>query len=542
MPSPDPAWPSQRLMRDIEAAPMPANVAALLDVSAMRHPQRAFLHFFDDGDVITYGEMARLVRRAASAFAGCGVRPGSHVAVMVHTCRHYPVTWLALAFLGAVTVPVNHRYTPRELAYMLDDARASHLVIAADLLPVLEAIEGGSPLPRDHVIVAGARGDGYPQHWESLVDRGDPFYCADAAPAPDSLMNIQYTSGTTGLPKGALQTHRYWLTFSRVGAAQFQDRLRRVLVTQPFYYVDAQWYALMCCWMGATAFVARQMHASRVLEWLRRYRAQYCNFPEVVARSPESPDDRMDHLVVLSCYSFRRALYPEVERRFGALARQGFSMTEIGCGLYVPMEADEMTGSGTVGVPVALREAMVAGSDGQPVPHGDTGELCVRGPGIFEGYFGREQATRDAFHAGGWFRTGDLARRDEAGWYWYLGRIKDMVRRSSENISAIEVEHVLRAVPQVLEAAVVPVPDELRGEEVKAYLRVAPEAAADATLLEAVLAHCRANLAPFKVPRYLALVEEFPRTPSNKIRKAELLAARTDLRAGAYDAIDRRWR
>jgi crotonobetaine/carnitine-CoA ligase len=97
-------------------------------------------------------------------------------------------------------------------------------------------------------------------------------------------------------------------------------------------------------------------------------------------------------------------------------------------------------------------------------------------------------------------------------------------------------------VPQVLEAAVVPVPDELRGEEVKAYLRVAPEAAADATLLEAVLAHCRANLAPFKVPRYLELVEEFPRTPSNKIRKAELLAANTDLRAGAYDAIDRRWR
>jgi len=374
------------------------------------------------------------------------------------------------------------------------------------------------------------------------VDRGDSFYRADAAPAPDSLMNIQYTSGTTGLPKGALQTHRYWLTFSRVGAAQFQDRLRRVLVTQPFHYVDAQWYALMCCWMGATAFVARQMHASRVLEWLRRYRAQYCNFPEVVARSPQSPDDRMDHLVVLSCYSFRRALYPEVERRFGALARQGFSMTEIGCGLYVPMEAEEMTGSGTVGVPVALREAMVAGSDGQPVPHGDTGELCVRGPGIFEGYFRRELATRDAFHAGGWFRTGDLARRDEVGWYWYLGRSKDMVRRSSENISAIEVEQVLRAVPQVLEAAVVAVPDELRGEEVKAYLRVAPEAAADATLLEAVLAHCRANLAPFKVPRYLALVEEFPRTPSNKIRKAELLAANTDLRAGAYDAIDRRWR
>ncbi len=542
MPPPDPDWPSQRLMRAIEATPIPASVPALLEVCAMRHPGRAYLHFFDDGDVIDFGEMARLVRRTASALTRCGVGPGTHVAVMVHTCRHYPVTWLALASLGAVTVPVNHRYTPRELAYVLEDSRATHLVLADDLVPVLEAIPGGSPVPRGNVVVAGARRDGYRLHWERLVDEGDPSWRPAEAPSPDSLMNIQYTSGTTGMPKGALQTHRFWLTFSRVGAAQFQDRLRRLLVTQPFYYVDAQWYALMCCWMGATAYVARQMHSSRILEWLRRYRAEYCNFPEVVARTPESPDDRMDHLVVLSCYSFRRALYPEVERRFGALARQGFSMTEIGCGLYVPMEADAMTGSGTVGVPVAYREAMVAGADGRPVPHGETGELCVRGAGLFAGYFRREDATRAAFHPGGWFRTGDLARRDEEGWYWYLGRIKDTVRRSSESISAVEVEQVLRGVPQVLEAAVVPVPDPLRGEEVKAYLRVAPEWAGEPGLVDTVLAHCRANLAPFKVPRYLELVEEFPRTPSNKIRKSELLAAKPDLREGTYDAVEGRWR
>jgi len=542
MPPPDPAWPSERLMRAIETAPMPANVAALLDVCAMRHPQREFLNFFDDADTITYGEMARLVRRAASALERCGVRAGSHVAVMVHTCRHYPVTWLALASLGAVTVPVNHRYTARELAYVLEDSEASHLVVADDLVEVLESIEGGPPLARENVIVAGARRRGYANHWESLVERGDPAHIPGDPVSPDSLMNIQYTSGTTGMPKGARQTHRYWLTFSRVGAAQFQDRLRRLLVSQPFYYVDAQWYTLMCCWMGATAFVARQMHSSRLLEWLRRYRLEYCNLPELVARSPESPDDHMDHLVVLSCYSFRPALYAEVERRFGALARQGFSMTEIGCGLYVPMEAHAMTGSGTVGIPAAHREAMVADPRGVPVPHGHTGELCVRGAALFEGYHAREEATREVFHPGGWFRTGDLARRDDAGWYWYLGRIKDMVRRSSENISAVEVEQVLRAVPQVSEAAVVPVPDELRGEEVKAYLKVGPREAADPGLVDAVLRHCRANLAPFKVPRYLELVEEFPRTPSNKIRKSELLAAKSDLRDGAYDVVEQRWR
>ena len=313
-------------------------------------------------------------------------------------------------------------------------------------------------------------------------------------------------------------------------------------MTQPFYYVDAQWYALLTCWQGATAFVARQMHSTKVLDWLRQHRADYCNFPEVVARGAPRDDDYMEHLSVLSCYSFRRALYQEVEQRFGALARQGFSMTEIGCGLYVPIEAHAMTGSGTVGVPVAFREAMVADAQGCPVPEGEHGELCVRGPGIFTGYHERADATAAAFHPDGWFRTGDLARCDANGWFFYLGRMKDMVRRSSENISAVEVEQVLRGVPEVLEAAVLPVPDELRGEEVKAYLRVADPTSPQDELLQRVLKHCRENLAPFKVPRYLELVSEFPRTPSQKIRKSDLLAARPDLRTGAYDTVEGCWR
>lgn len=539
---PDAGWQSERLMRAIEATPLPANVPALIEVCAQAHPNRVFLNFFDDGDALTYGEFARMVRRTASGLVSLGVKRGSHVGIMAHTCRHYPITWLALASLGAVTIPINYRYTSRELEFMLRDSRATHLVIADELLEVLEGIENGASVPRNNVVVAGKRIPGYTHHWESLVNAGDAHFQVDNPPGLDDLMNIQYTSGTTGLPKGAMQTHRYWLTFGRVGAAQFQDRLRRILVVQPFYYVDAQWYTLLTCWQGGTAFVARQMHSTRILDWLRSHELEYVNFPEVVARSPRQPDDYMDQLVVLSCYSFRPELYAEVEERFGGLARQGFSMTEVGCALYVPMEATEMTGSGTVGIPVAFREAMVADPAGHPVGHGEQGELCVRGAGIFEGYFDRPEANEGAFHSGGWFRTGDLGARNEEGWFWYLGRIKDMVRRSSENISALEVEQVLRAVPEVLEAAVLPVPDELRGEEVKAYLRVETPSMQDEELIERVLGHCRDNLAPFKIPRYLELVEEFPRTPSRKIRKSELIAAKPDLRTGAYDGVDGCWR
>jgi crotonobetaine/carnitine-CoA ligase len=320
-------------------------------------------------------------------------------------------------------------------------------------------------------------------------------------PRLDDVMNIQYTSGTTGMPKGAIQTHRFWLTFSRTGAAQFLDRARRILISQPFYYLDAQWLTLCACWVGGVGFVARRMHSSRFLNWMRTYQIQYCNFPEILSRQPQRDDDYMDHLVAMSCYSHRPENYPHYEQRYGGLARQGLSMTELACALYVPMEATEMTGSGSVGIPTAFRETMIADQNGQPVSDGERGELCVRGAGIFRHYHDKPQANELSFHPGGWFRTGDLASRNSDGWHWYLGRIKDMVRRSSENISAVEVEYVLRAVPGILEAAVLPVPDDLRGEEVKAYLRVEQDSVADEALILRVLDHCSTNLARFKDPQ-----------------------------------------
>ena len=541
MAKPNPEWHSERLMRAIETAPLSANVTKLLELRTQMHPRRKFLVFFDDGKELTYEEVFQLVQKTAAGLTATGIEPGSRVGIMVPTCHHYPLTWLALASLGAVTVPINDSYTPRELDYTLRNSDASHIVIANDLIPVLEAIKGGSSVPRDHVIVTGNRRYGYPLHWESLLDSAPVDFQVPAPPNLDDLMNIQYTSGTSGMPKGTMQTHRYWLTFSRTGAAQFQDQLRRILIAQPFYYVDAQWLTLMTCWQGATAYVARKMHASRFLDWLRNYRIQYCNFPELVSRQPCHTNDRLEDLIVMSCYSHRPENYRMYERRYGGLARQGFSMTELGCALYVPMEAEEMTGTATVGIPVAFREAMVADPSGSPLSHGMTGELCIRGAGILKGYFRNPEASAHAFHPGGWFRTGDLSYRNEDGWFWYLGRMKDMVRRSSENISAIEVESVLRGLPEVLEAAVLPVPDNTRGEEVKAYLKLSRNSSGDHSLIERVLQHCNANLASFKIPRYIEFVDEFPRTPSLKIRKADLIAAKPDLRSGTYDRVKDCW-
>jgi crotonobetaine/carnitine-CoA ligase len=182
----------------------------------------------------------------------------------------------------------------------------------------------------------------------------------------------------------------------------------------------------------------------------------------------------------------------------------------------------------------------VVDESGNDVPDGETGELVVRGPGIMSGYYCRPDANRDSYF-GDWFRTGDLFRRDERGFHYIVGRLKDMVRRSSENIAAREVEAVLRGMPEILEAAIVPVPDAMRGEEVKAYIVLQPEAREGGLELERIFAHCEANLASFKVPRYIEFIDALPKTPSEKIAKGVLLKSRPDLRSGSYDRVEGRW-
>lgn len=532
---------SERLMRQVEATPLPQNVAVLLRERAAQLPNERVLNFFDDGEALTYGELADRVARLASGFSSIGVRRGSHVGVMVYTCATYPITWLALASLGAVTVPINFNYTPRELQYMLTDSQAQHLVIEADLVRVYESIEH-PPLPDASIIVVGGAPSKGRRSWQSLLQNGDAAFRSDHEPQIDDLMNIQYTSGTTGMPKGAMLPHRYWLTFGRVGAAQIQDDVKEVLIAQPFYYVDAQWMFLMAVFQGGTAHVARKQSASRFFGWVKQFGIHFCNFPEVVSRAPETPADADNKLKVLYSYSHQLPNYRAYEKRYGCLARQGFSMTEIGIGMYVPYEADHMTGTGTVGIPAAFRETMVADPQGKAVADGELGELCVRGIGMFQGYYNKAEATKSAFHADGWFRTGDLGRRSPEGWFWYLGRMKDMVKRSGENVSATEVEAVLRGVDGVLEAAVLPVPDTLRGEEVKAYLLLEEGRTKDDVSPASIGAHCAQNLAKFKIPRYLEYVTEFPRTPSLKIKKSALIAAKPDLRIGSYDCSEKVWR
>ncbi|SED27000.1 crotonobetaine/carnitine-CoA ligase [Amycolatopsis tolypomycina] len=500
-----------------------------LDAAAAAWPDSAALHEIEgEQRSLTWSELRTAVTSVRSGLEATGLRPGDKVGVITRNQVEFPIAWLAIVEAGAAIVPLNPKYTYRELAFVLGDAGATWLIGTEDLIEQHATDGRVGPVGLDRVVAIGAS-DRAGLSYEKLV-ASTPTPRRTAID-PLEVTNIQFTSGTTGLPKGCLLTHEYWMELGLYGVALEQEA-RRILADHPFYYMQNQAYFMLAVVRGAALYITPGLSRRKFMGWLHDYRIDFAWIDEDMLEFPEDPRDKSLALKQAPVAGLPVVAYAPIEERFGIKARECYASTEIGSGTAVPFDRDDLAGTGSMGFCYPNRETKVIDKDLGEVPAGTVGELCVRGTGMMLGYHNRPEANAELFLPGGWFRTGDLVVKDHDGQHYFRGRLRDMIRRSGENISAAEVELHLDGMPGVEAVAAVPVPDPDREEEVKVI--VVPEAGVELTA-EQVVAWARGGLAPFKVPRYVEFRAELPYTPSGKVHKAALKQEPHPLHEGVID-------
>ncbi|TGP50824.1 long-chain fatty acid--CoA ligase [bacterium M00.F.Ca.ET.230.01.1.1] len=527
--------------RVIEAGNLAASLSELLRLNADRYPQQTALREIDgQGRVLTYRGLNGLVWRVVALLTSLGVKRGTHVAIALPNCVEIIAIWIALSRIGAVAVGVNPSLTEKELEYILNTSDSEFLVLdegrrdwVSDwkrfLLPseriIVVGTEAGQDIGRS--FNADLAGQGY---------RETPV----ASPDIDAPASILYTSGSSGRPKPALLPHRWHTMMGHVRSLQGPG-VTNVLIENPIYYMGGQWRLAMALTQAATVLMASKPTLNHFAERVAGYEVEFSSLSNLIAKRPDFSLDVQSRLKWMACCALPKELHAEAERKLRAPIREIYGSTEMGSTIVMPTLATTMVGSGSVGLPAAFRSCRIVDALGNEVSRGSVGELQVRGSGMLTGYYKLPEASADAFDAG-WFKTGDLFRQDSDGYYFWVARAKDVIRRSNENISATELEEEVGKFAGVLEVAALPVPDDYRGEEVKLYIRLQPGFSNSEVSPKAILEHCRSRLAAYKLPRYIEYVDEFPLTVSLKISKPALKKAKSDLREGSFDLAENLWR
>ncbi|HEY0391501.1 MAG TPA: AMP-binding protein [Solirubrobacterales bacterium] len=518
---------------DPAAASLPADIITLVREALDRGPAKP-VFIFEDGVVVTRGQF----RAAVETFAGylsSRIGPGDRVLIMLENRAEFMVAWLAVNACGAALVSINTSAGEHDAGHIVRDSAAKLAICGPDHEELIRAVAGSART--EVLVVDGEEPDGLARY----AGNSGPLRLADVSADPDAITNVYYTSGTTGPPKGCMVAHDYWIRFVELYLGLYGlDEDDRLLCCLQFFYNDPPWLFLASLRAGAPLVTMRRFSVSRFWPVVVQHRVTrlfaLASIPALLLKAEPRPEERQ-HLVELALHiGIPAQLHAEFVERWGFPWVEGYGLTESGLVVAMPPEhAEAMTGSGSIGLPCPGVEIRLVDDEGREVGLDQPGEVLIKAPGMMRGYLNRPEATAEAL-SDGWLRSGDLARRDEAGYLYFLGRKKDIVRRAGENVAAAEVENVLRSHPSVLEAAVVAVPDELRGEEVKAYVALVEEASPGVVTPAALVEFCRDRLAKHKVPRYIEYrAEPFPRTPSMRVKKSALVAEVEDPLAGAWD-------
>jgi fatty-acyl-CoA synthase len=510
---------------ELLAAPAPAPVEGVLgDVlhRAVREgPDDELLCTPATGETWTAAQLLADARAVAGALLR-DFAPGARIATCLGNGPEPVLLQLGVALAGMTLVPVNPRSRPAELEHALRLSGAVRVYAAADVggNPVADlAEEAAARLPALRQVVR-CEGD-----WRQVFEPAEPSGLPDVD--PESLAQIQFTSGTTGRAKGVLITHSGMVTTGRAFADRLGPLAGRVWMNpMPLFHTAGNVLGVVGALWARAEHGVLPFAPAPVLRALTDRRATLLSAAptllDLLATHPDLPATDLSALQVLFTggMTVTPTFVDRVESLFGARLSITFGMTET-CGAVLqtaPTDPDRIRRE-TVGAPLAGTDVRIAGPDGGAVPPGTPGELWVRGARITRGYLDDPAATAEAIDADGWLHTGDLAEMDDDGACRVVGRIKDMIKTGGENVSPVEVEELLVRHPQVDRAAVVGVPDERWGELVVAFVVPAAGHDPDPALLTEF---CRTGLSPFKVPRLWRIVDDLPMTASAKVQRAEL--------------------
>jgi crotonobetaine/carnitine-CoA ligase len=505
------------------------SLRSLLERRGEENPEGAFCHFQDD--VITFGALDLAVNRLANGLASTGVGRGTRVPVMLPNHPDHIFTMLALAKLGATHVPVNVHLKSAGLTFLLSDCAAEHLVADIQYREELEPALRACTTLRSVVW----RGDGGPPLGQRMyafheLAAGSAVVPGPSGCGPDDVVAVLYTSGTTGPPKGVLVTERMYQAAGRTAALVADVQPGDVLfLWEPLYHIAGVQAIVLCLQRGVSCALVERFSASRFWQQVRRYRATQIHYlggvVSLLMKQQERPDDADNPVRIAWGAATPVDMWRSFEERFGVRVHECYGLTEGSS--FTTINRDGKLGS--IGKPVDHFEVCIIDDEGRTLGPDERGEIVQRGrePGLLmKGYLNNAEATRAALRDG-WLHTGDVGYHDADGFFYFVGRKKDSIRSRGENVSAWEVERALIACPGVEECAVIGVPSGTGEEEIKVLIRGGNPRPDPLDVIRC----CEKQLAYFQVPRYIEFVAEFPKTPSERIRK-ELLSRSTE---GCWD-------
>jgi len=498
------------------------NWFTVLDHHATRTPDKAITIF--EGQTTTYGEMARRVAALAGGLSEHGVTRGGTVALLSYNCPEFLETVFAANYLGAMAVPINWRLAAPEVRYILEHSRARALVCDGPLVGLANDATGGIEPTLVRACVTAPVEDG----WTTLADlRAGSGRVAPVPAAADDVHRLMYTSGTTGRPKGVMITHSNlaWKNLAHIIEFGFTSA-DLGLACGPLYHVgalDLTTTSLIAA--GSTTIIQRTFQAAEVVDELERSRVTTVWLAPAMVNSimalpdVEQRDLSSVRLIINGGEKMPIPLIERIQRVFpSAWFADAYGLTETVSGDTFLDRDSIVSKLGSVGRPCLYLELDIWDERGRSLAAGERGEIVMRGPKVFKGYWRDPDATAAAF-TGGWFHTGDIGIRDDDGYLYIVDRMKDMIVSGGENIASSEVERVLCAHESVLEVAVVGRPDDRWGEVPVAFVVLRQGSGATA---DGLLEHCRAHLARFKVPKQIDFLGALPRNPSGKVLKREL--------------------